>query len=147
MTLDEALSGRTTVADGSSAALASFEGDIQPDHESEFFRLYPNPNRKNIYYLILKSEASDIYKWTTEELSANGLVGQSRYRINLRHGTLVHLVSITQHRVGEGKKATQKVGSRVQASDDCTCLGPDSGCSPDAPCADDCDNCSSCCIA
>jgi hypothetical protein len=149
MRIDEILANQPTADVGRSAALISLEGDIQPDHNAEQFRLYPKKsNRQNIYYLIPKSALSDIYKFTPEELVAGGFVGQSRYRVLLSYGTLVQLVSVTHHRVGEGKRRTTSTTSkRKESQQDCECQGPDDGCPDDDPCADSCGNCSNCCIA
>jgi hypothetical protein len=142
MTIDEALAGAQIADTSTSAALTHLAGQLEADHNAAIFRLYPNAEKRSRYFLIPKAAVADVYKWTPDEVAATGLAGQSRYRVALPHGTTVQLVSISHHRVGEGSKA-----KKASTADDCACQGPDDGCPPDAPCVDDCDNCSNCCIA
>jgi len=113
------------------------EGDIAPDESPDHFRIYPNPAKKRLYFLVRKEDVQgEVHKWTPDELAQAGFTGQERFRVTLPHDAVVHSVLITPHRIGE-----QKAGIMSAAADDAATgiCGP---CRPDLSsptgCRDDC---------
>ena len=77
------------------------EGAVGPDTHEGYFRVYPNGNVKNRYF-VLRSEdvAGDVYKWSDAELAHAGIVGQERYRITIKEGAVIHSVVVRTFRLG-----------------------------------------------
>lgn len=127
--------------EGSDAIL---EGDIAADHSPDHFRIYPNPTRRHLYFLVHKKDVIGmVHEWTPGELAQGGFAGQQRYRVAVPHGTVVHSVLITSHRMGEGQQNTNAKTAQTAQALACACNGPDPDCAQG--CSDTCGNCSTCC--
>ena len=97
MQLDDILAA--SIAPGATVrdqATLFLNGAVEPDTDSEHFRLYQNPDNRRAYFIIKKADVTgELYQWTLEETSSAGFIGVKMYRIPLRYGCEIVTVSVT----------------------------------------------------
>lgn len=133
MRLDEVLSKQTVLSSAAAAAF-SVSGEIQPDSDPEFFRLYTTPADRATYHLIRRSDAPEVYRYTPEETIHAGVAGTTIYRVQLRYGTVVQRVSISTSTVGISEaRRKPKCDPPCGSTETCACECSDgSSCDPDS---------------
>ena len=101
MNLQEVLSQETPLI-SSYPGNFHLSGHLEPDTDPNFVRLYRDAMNKRSYFLIKKEDIEgDIYRWTDQELSQAGFLGQARYRISVKYGTVISSVRVKFLRVGD----------------------------------------------
>jgi hypothetical protein len=142
MNIQAALDGKAILDIAETASTAFVDGTLSPDHNSNYVRAYPSRKHKTTYYLMKKADILNTHKWSSDELINNGFIGEERFRLFMAVGTLIQLVTVTHHRVGEGHSGKLHPYSICRA---------DSQCSASEPCMDVDDDgfgvCDNCCVA
>lgn len=125
MKLDEALKGQQALR-ADDAELLFYEGEILPDPDGRYVRLYADPSRRNTYLLFRREDIrEEVYEWTKEELASAGYAGRRRWRIGVRMGADVQVIEIRVGKVG------QLIGTLVGVSGSRgECKSGVSGCNP-----------------
>lgn len=134
MLLDEVLSKQTVSSPGA-ASTYYVSGEIQPDGDPEYFRLYTDPSDHATYHLLRRADAPEVYPLTREEMVHAGVVGSAMYRLRLKYGTVVQRVSISTSTLGIGEqRRTPRCNPPCPAGQTCQCECSDgSTCDPDNP--------------
>jgi len=91
---------RGMISSAAARDLIYLEGDLEPDHDKDRFRLYPDAINRMQYFVIRKDDVKgEIYEWEKDELAAAGRPGQTRYRIPLDAKATVQWVSVWSGRL------------------------------------------------
>jgi hypothetical protein len=146
MNLPEAISQQTPPTT-ERCELIYLNGAITADTEEKAFRIYPDPLDARSYYLVKKVDVvGEIYEWNKEELASHGVVGAKVFRVALRYGTDVMVVSYS----------LQKLGVTIGGEKGPSLLSSETGCQSDSSCSYNCCykaypnsycRCSTCCVA
>ena len=128
-------------------SLCEINGDIEPDLDPDYFRVYPRPkNRSN--YLLLKRADQEIEKWSSEELAAADKHGQTMYRLRVPLGLKVLAVSVSVHVLGETIEPPNGKSNSIKSDDEYYCRSSErcfTGCCEEDIVTGYC-WCSQCCI-
>jgi hypothetical protein len=101
MKLDDILSTKAA-SPAQDYATLFLNGALEPDTDKDYFRLYRDPNNRGAYLLIRKADVTtEVYEWTAEETGRAGFVGTSMYRVPLRYGCEILVMSVAVKKLGE----------------------------------------------
>jgi hypothetical protein len=126
----------------------TIHGDVTPDTDPNYIRIYRNPSDKRSYWLLRTADiVGDLTKWTPEEKVHAGLFGENMYIFSVRHGTVFQSVEISIEKIGETIAGDDLVfGNPINAIGECR---SSSGCGSKRCCTESSRGCvcNNCCIA
>jgi len=124
MNLEDALKDRKAIGTHE-PTLLYYDGELVPDADSKYVRLYADPRKRTTYLLFFKSDiANDVYELSKEECVESGHGGFRRWRIGVRLGADVQVVEIRVGQVG------QLIGNLVGMRYPGECKSGVAGCNP-----------------
>lgn len=110
------------------------EGFITPDVTEGFTRIYPDVTNRSRYIVLRNDDVGgDLHKFSDVELAHSGFVGQERYRVPIRLGAIVHIVTVSSFRAGMGRGLTT-CGDGCTFNVDCSGSAACTKCSADFKC-------------
>jgi hypothetical protein len=132
MKLDEVINATPGAAGVQDQSIVYVHGQVEKDHDPDYFRLYRHPHNRRAYVLVRKADAvGELYEWTAEETQQAGFHGARIHSVPVKLGTEVHTVAASVHRVGYpsgGTSGPRSLGvwccTGEGCSGDCACVDP-----------------------
>jgi hypothetical protein len=117
------------------------EGSLAPDPSEGYVRIYPNPLNHRKYLIVNQNDiVGDLYKFTDEELLQANMLGHDRYRVAIKHGSIMHRITVETLTAGSSR-ATSQPRDTLCVEDACTfevdCRSPCTRCNADFKCDHD----------
>lgn len=80
------------------------EGEIGQDPDEAYFRVYPGKDRYRFFIVKKTDIVGNLYKFSDPEMVHLGFVGQMRYRVKIKFGSVYQSVTVKIHTAETGEK-------------------------------------------